>query len=89
MCRSIRHLSQTLGTDGKAAAALAKLKSLFVSFSFLLCRLFRRFYILVLAYIYLTRILVYLVSNTVSFHYVWVAPLLEELFTLAFYVITG
>ena len=52
-------------------------------------RLFRRFYVLVLAYIYLTRILVYLVSNTVPFHYLWTAPFLDEMITFAFYLVTG
>ena len=90
--RSIRHLSQTLGTDGKAAASLARLKfsySPFLSLILIDFRLFRRFYVLVLAYIYLTRILVYLVSNSVPFRYTWTAPFLDELITLGFYLITA
>ncbi len=46
--RSIRHLQEASQTDGKAAASLRKLK------------LFRHFYILVVCYVYFTRIIVYL-----------------------------
>ena len=52
---SIRHLRESTATDGKAAASLKKL------------RLFRQFYVMVLAYIYTTRILVYLISNSMPF----------------------
>ena len=46
--RSIRHLQEASQTDGKAQSSLRKLK------------LFRHFYILVVCYVYFTRIIVYL-----------------------------
>ena len=51
--------------------------------------MFQRFYLLVLGYIYLTRILVFLMLNTVPFRYVWLAYFIDEIITLAFYVRTG
>ncbi len=51
---SIRHLQDSSQTDGKATVSLEKLK------------LFRHFYIMVVCYIYFTRIIVYLLKMTVS-----------------------
>lgn len=74
---SIKHLREASLTDGKAAESLLKL------------RLFRRFYVMVLAYIYTTRILVYLITNSMPFRYEWMGPFFSEMVTLAFYIITG
>jgi hypothetical protein len=74
---SIRHLRESSATDGKAAASLKKL------------RLFRKFYVMVLAYIYTTRILVYLISNSMQFRYEWLGPFFAELVSLIFYITTG
>eukprot|EP00041_Stephanoeca_diplocostata_P012160 m.202573 g.202573 ORF g.202573 m.202573 type:complete len:469 (-) comp18837_c0_seq5:64-1470(-) len=74
---SIRHLREASETDGKAAASLSKL------------RLFRRFYVMVLAYIYVTRILVYLVANSMPFRYEWLGPFFSEAVSLFFYITTG
>ena len=52
---SIRHLQEASATDGKAAVSLEKLK------------LFRHFYIMVVCYVYFTRIIVYLLRITVPF----------------------
>jgi hypothetical protein len=49
--------------DGKAARALVKLKQ------------FREFYILVVSYIYFTRIIVYLLESTLPFHVIWLSNL--------------
>ena len=47
---SIRHLQEAAHMDGKAAANLRKLK------------LFRHFYIMIVCYIYFTRVIVYLLK---------------------------
>jgi len=74
---SIRHLQDASRTDGKAAVSLEKLK------------LFRHFYIMVVCYVYFTRIIVYLLRITVPFQYEWLDPMFKELSTLVFFVMTG
>ena len=55
-----------LQTDGKAARNLAKLQ------------LFRQFYVMVVSYIYFTRIVVYLLRSTVPYQWVWLADGAEQ-----------
>lgn len=74
---SIRHLQQASQTDGKAAVNLEKLK------------IFRHFYILVVCYIYFTRIIVLLLSITVPFRFEWLGECFVEIATLAFFMLTG
>ncbi|XP_074654918.1 protein GPR107-like isoform X2 [Tubulanus polymorphus] len=74
---SIRHLTEASKVDGKAAINLQKLK------------LFRHFYILVVCYIYFTRIIVYLLQITVPFQFEFLTELFRELATLGFFVVTG
>jgi hypothetical protein len=75
---SIRHLQEASSTDGKAATNLRKLK------------LFRHFYIIVVCYIYFTRIIVNLLLKiTVPFQYEWLDNMLLELTTFMFFVLTG
>jgi len=74
---SIRHLQEASHTDGKAAISLEKLK------------LFRHFYIMVVCYVYFTRIIVYLLRITVPFQYEWLDPMFKEMSTLVFFVMTG
>uniref|UniRef100_A0A2P2HZ52 Protein GPR107-like n=1 Tax=Hirondellea gigas TaxID=1518452 RepID=A0A2P2HZ52_9CRUS len=74
---SIRHLQEASHTDGKAAMNLSKLK------------LFRHFYIMVVCYIYFTRIIVYLLRITVPFQYEWLDDMFREMATYVFFVITG
>ncbi|XP_038064114.1 protein GPR107-like [Patiria miniata] len=74
---SIRHLQEAATTDGKAAISLSKLK------------LFRHFYILVVCYIYFTRIIVYLLKVTVPFRYMWLDEFFFEIATYCFFVITA
>jgi len=74
---SIRHLREASESDGKAAASLVKL------------RLFRRFYVMVLGYIYTTRIIIYLVESTVPFRWEWMGALFSELTAFAFYITVG
>lgn len=52
-------------------------------------RKFRHFYLLVVGYIYATRILVYLVSTILDYRHLWVRPFSVELVTLCFYVCVG
>ncbi|XP_051028706.1 protein GPR108-like [Acomys russatus] len=74
---SIGHLQDASGTDGKVAVNLAKLK------------LFRRYYIMVICYIYFTRIIAILLRVAVPFQWQWLCQLLVESSTLAFFVLTG
>lgn len=75
--RSIRHLQDASTTDGKAATNLKKL------------RLFRQFYIMIVCYIYFTRIIVYLLKATVPFQYVWLDEMFKETATYIFYALTA
>lgn len=54
-------------TDGKAARNLLKLQ------------LFRQFYVMVVIYIYFTRIVVYLLRSTMPYQYVWLSDGAGEL----------
>ncbi|GAB1597642.1 protein GPR107-like [Argonauta hians] len=74
---SIRHLQDASQTDGKAVISLNKLK------------LFRQFYILIVCYIYFTRIIVYLLKITVPFKYEWLDPMFKEMATFIFFIVTG
>ncbi|EES18358.1 protein GPR107 [Sorghum bicolor] len=71
---SIRSLRETSKTDGKAARNLSKLT------------LFRQFYVVVIGYLYFTRIVVYALKTVASYKYRWVSVLAEEMATLAFYL---
>ncbi|CAB0045102.1 unnamed protein product [Trichogramma brassicae] len=74
---SIRHLQEAAHMDGKAAANLRKLK------------LFRHFYIMIVCYIYFTRVIVYLLKITVPFQYKWLDEMFREMATYVFFVLTG
>jgi hypothetical protein len=52
-------------------------------------RLFRQFYIILVTYIYITRVVVFLVAGWLGFRYSWVSTFLNEASTLVFYVSTG
>mmetsp|Transcript_42728 Transcript_42728/g.46396 ORF Transcript_42728/g.46396 Transcript_42728/m.46396 type:complete len:236 (-) Transcript_42728:304-1011(-) len=52
-------------------------------------KLFRSFYILVIAYIYMTRIVVYLFAATLNYKHTWVRIFVVELTTLLFYTTVG
>ncbi|XP_032107961.1 protein GPR108 isoform X5 [Sapajus apella] len=56
---SIRHLQDASGTDGKVAVNLAKLK------------LFRHYYVMVICYVYFTRIIAILLRVAVPFQWQW------------------
>ncbi|KAK3006713.1 hypothetical protein RJ639_017810 [Escallonia herrerae] len=72
---SIRSLRETSKTDGKAARNLAKLT------------LFRQFYIVVIGYLYFTRIVVFALRTIAAYKYQWVASAAEEIASLAFYMV--
>ena len=74
---SIKHLREGAESDGKAASNVEKLT------------LFRQFYVLVVVYIYFTRIIVFLLDNTLPYNYKWASKLASELATFAFYVTVG
>ncbi|KAL4424923.1 hypothetical protein ABPG77_009652 [Micractinium sp. CCAP 211/92] len=74
---SIKQLRDASETDGKVVRTLVKLT------------LFRQFYIMVVCYIYFTRIIVYLLQSTLPYHYIWLAAAASELATLAFYIASG
>lgn len=52
-------------------------------------KLFRSFYLLVMAYIYFTRVIVYLVATILSYKYTWVSTVLTELGTVTFFLVVG
>uniref|UniRef100_A0A7C8YE26 Uncharacterized protein n=1 Tax=Opuntia streptacantha TaxID=393608 RepID=A0A7C8YE26_OPUST len=72
---SIRSLRETSKTDGKAARNLAKLT------------LFRQFYIVVIGYLYFTRIVVFALKTIAAYKYQWVSNATEEVASLVFYAI--
>lgn len=74
---SIRNLREAARTDGKAAVNLMKLM------------LFRKYYIVVIFYIYFTRVVVYALVTITSYRYLWTSVVAQEVVTLAFYVFTG
>ncbi|GJZ73740.1 GPR107-like protein [Tanacetum coccineum] len=74
---SIKKLREAAMTDGKAAVNLMKLT------------LFRQYYVVVICYIYFTRVAVYFLETITSYRYAWTSVLAAELATLAFYVFTG
>ena len=74
---SIKHLQEASHIDGKAAINLKKLK------------LFRRFYVMVVCYIYFTRIIVYLLKITLPFQYEWMDVFIQHVAILCFFILTG
>lgn len=51
--------------------------------------LFRSFYLIVVAYIYFSRILIYLFSSSLDYHQTWIKYFVYELGTMAFYFSIG
>jgi hypothetical protein len=68
---------QAAEVDGKAHNNLVKLQ------------LFRQFYIVVVIYIYFTRIAVFLIESTMPFYLEWLGAFANELATIIFYFHTG
>ena len=74
---SIKQLREAAATDGKVLRNMNKLI------------LFRQFYVMVVAYIYFTRIVVYLLKSTAQYTLLWLSDAAAELATLCFYCVTG
>ncbi|GAV64985.1 Lung_7-TM_R domain-containing protein [Cephalotus follicularis] len=72
---SIRALRETSKTDGKAARNLSKLT------------LFRQFYIVVIGYLYFTRIVVFALKTIAAYKFQWVSNAAEEMASLLFYAV--
>jgi hypothetical protein len=49
----------------------------------------RKFYLMTMAYVYLTRLILWILSQGLSFDTTWISPAAEEVATLAYYVATG
>lgn len=71
---SIRSLREASKTDGKAARNLTKLT------------LFKQFYVVVVGYLYFTRIVVSAVGAVVSYRYHWISNAAMEGASLVFYI---
>jgi len=80
---SLKQLQQTYAsgagadTGAKAAETLARLTAL------------RSFYLWTIAYIYATRLLLWILAQGLSYRLTWLAPFLEEVVTLAYYAFVG
>lgn len=74
---SIRHLQQAARCDGKSEESLRKLL------------LFRRFYIMMVCYIYCTRILVYIVDGIIDFRYCYWSTLLSNIGSAVLMIAVG
>ena len=74
---AITNVESEVPTTADAAFALRKLKQ------------FQRFYILVVVYIYFTRIVVYLFATTLGYRQTWLRYFVTELGTLVFYAVVG
>lgn len=51
--------------------------------------MFRQFYIMVVVYIYFTRIVVFLLENTLPADFFWLSDAANELAALVFYTLTA
>lgn len=74
---SIKHLREAAGADGKAAANMKRLQN------------FRSFYLLVVSYVYFTRIIVFLLEATLPFEQTWLGQVFYEAAAMVFYSVTG
>uniref|UniRef100_A0A674BZM7 G protein-coupled receptor 108 n=1 Tax=Salmo trutta TaxID=8032 RepID=A0A674BZM7_SALTR len=79
---SIRHLQEASSTDGKGDINLLVLTAMKL-------KLFRHYYVMIVCYIYFTRIVAILLKVTVPFQWQWCYEFLVEVSTLIFFVLTG
>ncbi|NWX23993.1 GP107 protein, partial [Aegotheles bennettii] len=81
---SIRHLQEASATDGKG-----KYSNFFSAINLAKLKLFRHYYVMIVCYIYFTRIIAILIKIAVPFQWKWLYQLLDEMATLVFFVLTG
>lgn len=74
---SMKNLREVSESSDKAAAAMQQMA------------VFRNFYIVILVYIYLTRVIVVVIEGFLPFDYVFVAVVIRELVAIGFYSYTG
>jgi hypothetical protein len=74
---SISHLRAAAGSDSKAARNVQRLKN------------FRWFYLLIVSYIYFTRIVLFLLEALLPYDLTWVGPVFKEIAAVALYGVTG
>ncbi|XP_033282849.1 protein GPR107 isoform X2 [Orcinus orca] len=93
---SIRHLQEASATDGKGDSmgplqqrANMKTGSPAAAINLAKLKLFRHYYVLIVCYIYFTRIIAFLLKLAVPFQWKWLYQLLDEMATLVFFVLTG
>lgn len=73
--KNLREASE--GTDEKSARTLSRMKQ------------FRTFYIVVVAYIYSTRIILAMIEGALGFKYLWISNILAEVISVSFYAYSG
>ncbi|XP_057576434.1 protein GPR107 isoform X1 [Hippopotamus amphibius kiboko] len=101
---SIRHLQEASATDGKgkkwiylekntlhgqSVVHLRRRKQHQAAINLAKLKLFRHYYVLIVCYIYFTRIIAFLLKLAVPFQWKWLYQLLDEMATLVFFVLTG
>ncbi|NXR37508.1 GP107 protein, partial [Zosterops hypoxanthus] len=87
---SIRHLQEASATDGKGKYFLMDLCVLSIAaINLAKLKLFRHYYVMIVCYIYFTRIIAILIKIAVPFQWKWLYQLLDEMATLVFFVLTG
>jgi len=74
---SIRHLRAASGSDSKALRNANRLNN------------FRTFYLLVVAYVYFTRIINYLLKTLLPYDLTYLGPVFDEFASVVFYAYTG
>lgn len=74
---NINRLKEDSEFDGKAARSLVKMQQI------------REFYVIVVAFVWVTRVGVFMLESFVDWRYKWTVPALNELAALTFYVVVG
>mmetsp|Transcript_43188 Transcript_43188/g.84652 ORF Transcript_43188/g.84652 Transcript_43188/m.84652 type:complete len:438 (+) Transcript_43188:3-1316(+) len=80
---SIRHLRGAAGADGKDGQCTGQSRNLDR------LKAFRSFYLVVVSYVYFTRIVVFLLTQTLPVSLAWLSTVFSEAAALAFYAVTG